>query len=190
MHRQSLLSLLHIYQNKHPEETETLQPFVRFIQDNRDCFERSLSIGHLTGSAWLVGPDHSKVLLTHHKKLNKWLQLGGHADGESNILSVALREAYEESGLASIIPISEEIFDIDIHPIPANQKEATHYHYDVRFALQAQDCEEVTVSAESHDLSWVPILSLHDRSNETSMLRMRLKWLRRTPKNKSKLKIG
>jgi len=177
MYRKPLLSLLRIYQNKHPEEQETLQCFIRFVQDNRNCFERSLSMGHVTGSAWLVNIDHSKILLTHHRKLNKWLQLGGHADGESNIASVALREAYEESGLACIVPLSGEIFDIDIHHIPKNRKEAAHFHYDVRFALEVQGSENVTVSAESHDLSWVSILALHETSDETSILRMRQKWL-------------
>lgn len=182
MHRKPLLSLLHVYKNKHPEEIETLQSIIGFVQDHKNCFERSLSVGHITGSVWLLNPDHSKILLTHHKKLNRWLQLGGHADGENNVLSVALREAYEESGLASIVPISAEIFDVDVHPIPANRNEPAHFHYDVRFALEAQDCEEVIVSAESHDLSWVPIPSLHERSDETSILRMRQKWLAKMKK--------
>ncbi len=177
MHRKALLSLLHTYQKKHPEELETLESFVRFVKDNTNCFKRNLSIGHITGSVWLVNPDHSKMLLTHHRKLKKWLQLGGHADGESNIHAVALREAYEESGLKSIFPLSEEIFDIDIHKIPENHKEAAHFHYDVRFALEAQGSEKVTVSLESHDLSWVPILRLHEINDETSILRMRQKWL-------------
>ncbi|MEC4677993.1 MAG: NUDIX hydrolase [Nitrospirota bacterium] len=177
MHRNALLSLLEVYKNKHPEETETLHSFMHFVQENVNCFERSLAKGHVTGSAWLVNRDHSKILLTHHRKLNKWLQLGGHADGESNIGAVALREAYEESGLKSIVPLSEEIFDIDIHRIPENPKEEAHFHYDVRFALEAQVCEKVTVSLESYDLSWISILGLHKQSDETSMLRMRQKWL-------------
>lgn len=176
MHRNALLSLLEVYKNKYPGEREILRSFIHFVRDNISCFERSLAKGHVTGSAWLVNRDHSKILLTHHRKLNKWLQLGGHADGESNIGAVALREAYEESGLKSIVPLSEEIFDIDIHRIPENPKEEAHFHYDVRFALEAQVCEKVTVSLESHDLSWTSILGLHEQSDETSILRMRQKW--------------
>ncbi len=177
MHRTSLLSLLRLYQKKHPEEQEICLSFIRFVQDNANCFERSLAKGHVTGSAWLVNTDHSKILLTHHRKLNKWLQLGGHADGESDVCAVALREAYEESGLKSILPLSEEIFDIDIHRIPENSKEGAHFHYDVRFALEAQGSDKVIVSLESHDLSWISILALHEQSDETSVLRMRQKWL-------------
>lgn len=179
MHRKPLLSLLHIYQHKHPEEVETIRSFIQFVQDNTSCFERSFSIGHLTASSWLIHPDGSKTLLTHHRKLNKWLQLGGHADGENNLLSVALREAYEESGLERIIPISEEIFDIDIHHIPEHRKVSAHFHYDVRFALKAQGSEKVSVSVESHDLSWIAIHALQEKSDETSILRMRRKWLKR-----------
>jgi len=177
MHRKPLLSLLHSYQNKHPEEIETLVSFIRFVQDNTHCFDRTLSIGHVTGSAWLLNPDRSKILLTHHRKLNRWLQLGGHADGQSDVLSVATREASEESGLDHIVPLSKNIFDIDIHRIPENRKEAAHFHYDVRFALHAQSTEKFTVSAESHDLSWIPIHDLHEMTSEESILRMRRKWL-------------
>lgn len=184
MHRKPLLSLLCTYQKKYPEEVGPLRPFIEFVQNNRNCFERSLTIGHVTSSAWLLNPDRSKVLLTHHKKLNKWLQLGGHADGESNMLSVALREAYEESGLECIVPLSDEIFDLDIHRVPKNRNEMAHFHYDVRFLLEARNSEKVSISAESHDLSWIPMLRLHEKSNETSMLRMRRKYLKTSPVRK------
>ncbi len=176
MHRNPLLSLLRTYQNKYPEETETVQSFTRFIQEHTNCFDRTLSKGHITGSAWLIHPDHPKVLLTHHRKLNKWLQLGGHADGQSDVLSVALREAREESGLNHIIPLLSDIFDIDIHRIPENRREAAHHHYDIRFVLQAVGSEKVRISEESHDLSWVLIPSLHEITQEKSILRMRQKW--------------
>src|SRR5207245_6935322 len=90
----------------------------RFVTEHADCFERSLQTGHITGSAWVVDIDRSHALLTHHRKLNKWLQLGGHADGDPDILRVALREAREESSLESIRAVSEAIIDIDIHLIP------------------------------------------------------------------------
>src|SRR5215510_11521790 len=91
----------------------------QFVAANPNCFERSLQIGHVTGSAWIVDLDRTHALLTHHRKLNKWLQLGGHADGDPDILRVALREAREESNLDAIRPVSENIFDVDIHVIPA-----------------------------------------------------------------------
>ncbi len=177
MHRNALLSLILDYRNAHPEEALTIGRFTSFIKQNKDCFKRELETGHLTGSAWLVNLDQTKVLLTHHRKLNRWLQLGGHADGESDILSVAMREAYEESGLNQIIPVKKEIFDLDIHRIPERGKECAHDHYDIRFALQAVGSEDFQVSEESHDLSWIDIVSFHQMTSETSMLRMQNKWL-------------
>lgn len=176
MHRNHLLSLIDIYHAKYPKEVACIERFVAFVTDNPTCFERSLAIGHVTGSAWVVNRAGTHTLLTHHRKLNRWLQLGGHADGNADILAVALREAYEESGIAVLQPISNEIFDLDIHPIPAKGDEAAHFHYDVRFAIQAVNSDRYTVSDESHALSWVPIEQIRDKTQEESMLRMQRKW--------------
>ncbi len=177
MHRKSILSLIQNYCIHYAAETETTDRFVSFIKTNPDCFKRQLEIGHITGSAWLVNKAGSGVLLTHHRKLNRWLQLGGHAEGSSDVLSVAMREAYEESGLNEIRAVSQNIFDIDIHPIPERKDEKAHYHYDVRFAFQSVGSEEYTVSDESHALSWVPILDLENKTEDESMIRMKEKWL-------------
>lgn len=150
--------------------------FVGFVLEHEDCFERTLLQGHITGSAWVVDPSGSKVLLTHHRKLNKWLQLGGHADGHSNVLEVAKREAEEESGLKELSVIESGIFDVDIHVIPARKLEPEHFHFDIRFAFQAMGDTDYAVSAESLDLKWVPIDQIRDYTTEASMLRMAQKW--------------
>jgi 8-oxo-dGTP pyrophosphatase MutT (NUDIX family) len=113
--------------------------------------------GHITGSAWIVDEDKSHVLLVHHAKLNKWLQPGGHADGDENILQVALREAEEETGIKNLSLLKAEIFDLDIHTIPSRNDFPEHLHYDVRFAFTASKDDELKVSHESHDLQWVKI---------------------------------
>ncbi len=177
MHRKPLLSLIQNYRIQHAAETATIDRFVSFIEANHDCFSRQLEIGHITGSAWLVNNNGSAVLLTHHRKLNRWLQLGGHAEGCSDIRSVAMREAYEESGLKEIRAISEEIFDLDIHRIPERRDEKAHDHYDVRFALRAVGSEEWSVSDESHSLDWVPVLDLARKTEDESLIRMKEKWL-------------
>ena len=176
MHRKALLQLLDTYQQKHPEEQTCIDRFRRFVQAHQTCFERSLTIGHVTGSAWVVNDTGTHTLLTHHRKLNRWLQLGGHADGDPEILEVALREAREESGIDAIQPIFNEIFDLDIHPIPARGNEPLHDHYDVRFAVQVIGSDAYTVSDESNDLSWVSIDQLANKTQEESMLRMQRKW--------------
>ncbi len=154
-HRNHLLKALLLYENRFPEEKKTSQRMRAFIRDNPDCFKRTLKIGHITGSAWVLSPDWVKVLLTHHKKFNHWYQLGGHSDGEADTWHVALREATEESGISGLSLITPDIFDIDIHTIPesVSKGEPTHEHYDVRFLIQAPHMD-YRVSDESNDLQW------------------------------------
>jgi 8-oxo-dGTP pyrophosphatase MutT (NUDIX family) len=136
-----------------------------------------LEHGHLTGSAWIVNHAGDKVLLLHHRKLEKWIQPGGHADGEFNLLSVALREAREESGLSSLSPLRTEIFDLDIHVIPERNGEPAHLHYDLRYALTADDTEALQGNNESHALAWIALDGISDVTDEESVLRMQRKWL-------------
>ena len=109
--------------------------------------------------------------MTHHRKLHKWLQLGGHSDGDANTLRVAQREAEEESGLC-VKPIDRKVFDIDIHTIPEHGKDPEHKHYDVRFLFEADDRASLTVSTESNDLRWIAIEELPKLTSEESVLRM------------------
>lgn len=178
MHRRPLLGMLTAYAERYRDEARTTDRFVDFVTRNVRCFERDLAEGHVTGSAWLVDRRGERVLLTHHRKLGRWLQLGGHSDGNPRPLGVALREAQEESGLAAR-PLSVEIFDLDIHRIPARGGDPAHLHYDVRFALQAAAGEAFRVSGESLALAWVPIDRLSEHTDEESVLRMGRKWLAR-----------
>ncbi len=153
--RKKLCGELQFFAQEHPEQQITADAMCDFISTTPDCFERSHREGHITGSAWLVNPAGDKVLLTLHRKLKRWMQTGGHADGDPEPLRVALREAEEESGICGIVPLHRSIFDIDIHLIPANpaKNEPAHYHYDIRYLLQAPD-EIFHISAESDALAW------------------------------------
>lgn len=113
----------------------------------------------------------------HHAKLNKWVQPGGHADGEENILNVALREAEEETGLKNLMP-NAAIFDVDVHVIPARKDFPEHFHYDIRFLIEADEREKIVVSDESHDVKWVSLDELEEYTSERSVLRMKEKLLR------------
>ncbi len=93
----------------------------------------------------------------HHGKLDRWLQLGGHVDGNPDLAAAALREAQEESGLQSVRLASAAIFDVDRHAIPARGAEPEHWHYDVRFLFEADPAEPLVVSDESHELAWVEL---------------------------------
>lgn len=145
---------------------------IRFVMTHSDCLSRTCAPGHLTGSAWIVDTTRTRTLLTHHRKLDKWLQLGGHADGDSDLLAVALREAKEESGLARLRVISTELFDVDRHLIPPRKTDPEHYHYDLRFVFEADASEPLTVSSESKDLAWIDMASVASLNPEESMLRM------------------
>ncbi len=176
--RSSILSLLSRYIPESALDQKNCQRCIQFVQDNPNCFERSLTTGHITGSVWLLDPDGERVLFTHHRKLNKWLQLGGHADGDSDVLRVALREATEESGLPRIRPLSSEIFDLDIHPIPAKGNEPEHFHYDIRFLAQALAPAEIVVSEESNELRWFDLEEIGKDIKDESLLRMCRRWER------------
>jgi len=175
MHRHPLIEILREYAARHPEERETTDRFLDFVARNPRCFERDLWEGHVTGSAWLVDRRGERVLLTHHRKLGRWMQLGGHSDGVADPLRVAVREASEESGL-EVQAVSADAFDLDIHRIPARGQDPAHFHYDVRFALQVVADETFRVSDESLDLAWVPVERIEEYSNEESVLRMARKW--------------
>ena len=172
MHRNNILAKLDGYLKTFPAERETVEQMVSFIESHTDCFERSLSIGHITGSAWLMDENYERALLTHHRKLDRWLQPGGHADGQSDVLAVAMREAEEESGLGEIELVSDSLFDIDIHLIPARGNEAEHFHYDCRFLLRSVGSDQYSVSEESHDLAWITLADMSRCTTEVSITRM------------------
>jgi len=176
MHRRPLIDLLGAYRDQHPGETTVVDTYVRFVEAHPDCFERSLLVGHVTASAWVLDPTREHVLLTHHAKLDRWLQLGGHADGEHDVAEAGLREAREESGIQDIRLLSPNLFDVDIHPIPEHKGVPEHLHYDARFLLQAAT-RDIVVSDESHELAWVLLEEVERYTDELSMLRMRDKAL-------------
>ena len=170
--RDELIARLNSYETSFPEEESFIQPFLELLQAQR-CYFRDHLPGHITGSSWIVNQSGSYVLLVHHVKLNKWLQPGGHADGDENIMDVALREAQEETGLKTLSLITEEIFDVDIHPIPARADFPQHLHFDVRYIFQANQSEAIQVSAESHQVEWFELNKVASLTkNNTSIIRM------------------
>ena len=175
LHRKALKTLLEAYHPEDKKEQMDKSEMLHFLSEHPDCFERSLAKGHFTASSWLLNPDGSKALLMQHTKLGLWLQLGGHADGDPDMLAVAIKEATEESGLDRLKPLDTAIFDLDIHLIPGDPP---HYHYDVRFLLQAET-EDVKMNRESKQLLWIDSNPNNLPTNEPSILRMFHKWLNR-----------
>ena len=172
MHRNKLLTLLKNYNPTDPQEVFFTKQITEFVQENPDCFERSLLIGHVTGSAWIVDKTRQFTLLTHHRKLDKWFQTGGHCDGDSDVLNVALKEAQEETGLLDIQILSSEIFDIDIHEIPERKGITAHLHYDVRFLFEADMNQKIIISSESTDVAWIALSEVSELNDSESIMRM------------------
>jgi len=172
MHREPLLQLLRDHTPMTETEAAMHRRLKEFVETQPSCFERSLQMCHITGSAWIVNRAKTKALLVHHVKLSRWLQPGGHADGETDVLGVAMREAREETGLTSLRAVSEDVFDVDIHPIPARGDEPEHLHHDVRFLLEADENESVVVSEESHDVRWFELTEIEALDPGESIIRL------------------
>jgi 8-oxo-dGTP pyrophosphatase MutT (NUDIX family) len=171
------------YKPVDPKEEKDRLDALRLIENQKECFYRNCFIdGHITGSALITDSTLKKVLLIHHKALNKWFQPGGHSDGQTNTFEVALREVEEETGIVNFLQKDPNIFDIDIHIIPYNEKknEPSHRHYDIRFLLIADTNAKVTKQElEVYDAKWISIDELLDDSNlyriDQALRRMLLK---------------
>ena len=171
-HRTVLLEQLRAYQPEDEGENRMRSEMMAFVKRESACFERSTSVGHMTGSAWVVDWKAGRVVLLHHARLGKWLQPGGHADGDGDLERVARREVMEETGLDDLILLGSGIFDVDIHEIPARASEPAHLHYDVRLAFGADANNVLRSSSESVALEWMPLAKVSDFSQEESILRM------------------
>jgi 8-oxo-dGTP pyrophosphatase MutT (NUDIX family) len=171
----SLREHLADYRRRWPDEEEVIAHFLALLDAPANPFVRERLEGHLTGGAWLVSGDGLRILMTHHRKLDRWLQLGGHADGDTDMARVALKEAQEESGLSDLA-VEDDIFDLDRHWIPERKGVPGHWHYDVRYVVRAGGSEDYVVSEESLDLAWREIAPLADEP-DASLSRMARKWL-------------
>ena len=174
MHRKALLQLLENYRTPFLEESAMLDRTRRFIMAHENCFERTQMHGHVTGSSWVVNPARSHALMLHHRKLDLWLQPGGHADGDADLHNVVIKETSEESGInvENITLLSHDVFDIDIHTIYANQYDPRHDHYDIRFLLEIDDSLPVPGNNESHQIAWIPLEHIPSFNNFRSLYRM------------------
>ncbi|MDD2764454.1 MAG: NUDIX hydrolase [Opitutaceae bacterium] len=179
MYRTAVLRLLRTHRPRaaDPHEAAMTTEVIRFVETHPDCLLRTCVPGHLTGSAWIVDSPRRRTLLTHHRKLDKWLQPGGHADGDPDLRAVALREAREETGLTRLRAVSTEVFDVDRHWIPPRGDTPGHWHHDLRFLIEADPAEPLVTSDESHDLAWVELARVAVLNSEESLLRL----VRKTP---------
>jgi 8-oxo-dGTP pyrophosphatase MutT (NUDIX family) len=151
----NLQNLLEVYQTESINEKQIKDTMLGALEELKNPFDRDSRHNHFTASCLLLNSDKTKFLILHHKKLEKWIQPGGHCDGEGNLLEVAKNEAREESGISAIEAVDKNIFDLDIHYIPESSKEFAHRHYDVRFLLKTIDNDNFLSNHESHEIKWI-----------------------------------
>src|SRR3569832_1231265 len=174
MHRNKLLTLLRDYRTRYIDEAAMVAKTRRFVLEHVFCFVCLLVFGLFSGSAWVVNPGRDHVFLLHHRKLNLWLQPGGHADNNHDIIDVALSETAEESGAdpGRVRLLSDRIFDIDVHSVPETPTEPRHEHNDIRFLVELDDLLHLPGNDESHAVAWVPLHQVKHQNNKQTKKRM------------------
>lgn len=174
--RGSLIQELRSYKAFDSNEELYRCRMLELLDKEQLCFSRDLLHAHFTASCFVVSNDHKSVLLLHHKKLSKWLQPGGHCDGNENLVEVAQKELWEETGIkAEPYPF---LFDLDIHVIPEHKLTPTHEHFDVRLLFSIKKDTQMLKNEESNALKWVDFDQLIDYTQEKSIDRMVQKIIR------------
>jgi 8-oxo-dGTP pyrophosphatase MutT (NUDIX family) len=174
--RSDLSAQLRGYVTYDPEEEKFRLQFLSLLGEATSFQRTHFYPGHFTASAWVLNVEKSKTLLLHHAKLNRWLQPGGHADGDTDVRAVALRELSEETGLQPVF-VSEHFIDLDVHAIPARKSDPAHDHFDFRFLMIADEFQPIRQNHESTELRWIPLEALERFNADASMLRLRAKTL-------------
>ncbi len=166
------LNLLESYSPVNEEEKKAHDFIKAFVAEHQQYWSRETLRGHLTASAWVTDIQRSQAVLLHHKKLNIWVQPGGHIDADDEtLIAASIREATEETGLTHLRMVSPEIFDVDVHSIPERKGTPEHLHLDIRFWFEV-DNMDLQISDESNELKWLTRSEIESKTNEESVLRM------------------
>lgn len=172
MQRQNLIHELTTYQPGDDLEKLARDQIIEFICREAGCFERATVAGHCTASAFIVDAACGATVLVYHRKFQRWVQPGGHADGDGDLRGVALREAVEETRLTSLRPMQNSIYDLHVFDNSTLAPEFRHFHYDFRYIFCADRDELPTVSDESHDVAWIELHKLATIATDESVQRL------------------
>lgn len=176
--RQQLIDKLDFYDreiNNSPAQSKIVERIKTFVRENTNCFDRECYKGHVTGSAWVTNHKMTKYALMYHRKLEMWVQAGGHCDGDPDTLKTAIKETEEELGLFELTPLlGGEILDVDVHLIPEKHGVAPHYHYDIRYFLRGGHRADIFRNEESIEARWFLSEEIRNLESHTdpSVLRM------------------
>jgi 8-oxo-dGTP pyrophosphatase MutT (NUDIX family) len=169
---ETVLEQLRRYRPADALESTHHQSMVNLLTSAPTPFSRAhFEPGHFTASLFIVDPHSGRLLLHHHRRLDRWLQMGGHVEGDEHPHAAALREGREESGLGDL-ELFGGIFDVDVHAIPAAKDEPDHHHFDIRYLARTLMPDHVAIDRnESNDIAWVPLRSAIPMMNEDASTR-------------------
>ena len=165
---------LRAYRPWNEQEARDRAEMLRRLQSGEDVYTRENAAGHLTASAWVVSPDRRQVLMVYHNLYNSWSWLGGHADGDRDLLATAVREVREESGLEAVRPVSPRIYSLEILPVSGHERRGvyvpSHLHLNVTYLLTAEESDPLRPRAgENTKVAWLPADRLLELTNEWQM---------------------
>ncbi len=141
------------------------------LESYDNIFTRENELAHITVSAWVTNKNRDKILMAYHNIYDSWAWLGGHSDGEKDLLSVAIKEAKEESGIKNVKAVSEDIFSLEVLPVEGHTKKgryvSSHLHLNVTYLLEADECETLEIKTdENSDVAWLTLKEAVEKSNE------------------------
>ena len=159
MNRQKLIKAISAYVPYNAQEAADKENILAFLTENEDAFLRSNEMAHMTASAWVVNREKTKVLMVYHKIYDSWSWTGGHADGETDLLAVALREVREETGVKTVFLLSDDIFSLEALTVDGHEKHGqyvpSHLHLNITYLLEADEKETLTVCKdENKAVAW------------------------------------
>ena len=159
------------YRPWNEQERQDQAVILAFLERNPDAFYRSNLLAHMTASAWVVNPQRSKVLMVYHRLYDSWSWAGGHADGEEDLLAVALREVREETGVQRLCPVTEEIYSLEVLTVDGHEKHGryvpSHLHLNVTYLLEAEEDQPLRVcEAENSGVAWFSLADALSASTE------------------------
>ena len=171
----SLLKQLKAYAPYNEQETNDKEVMIKLLEKESDIFTRENEVAHFTASSWLVNKEHTKVLMIYHNIYHSWSWTGGHADGETDLLAVAMREAMEETGVKTITPVGEDIFSIEILTVDGHIKRGkyvpSHLHLNVTYLLEADEAEVLHIKQdENSGVAWFTLEEALEKCSEPWMI--------------------
>ena len=172
---QKLIDQLLSYKTSDQFEEAEKMAFANFLKRNDDALDRTNSIAHVTASSWIVNKTRTKVLMCFHNIYKSWSWTGGHADGDQNLVNVAIREAKEETGLKNVNLVQQDFLDVEVIPVPPHLKRGfpvgNHLHLNVTFLLEADENEQLTAKPdENSKVAWIDVEKLDEVVSEKNML--------------------